>query len=78
MTALQLIEKKASKRIGMTAYTKSACAYHGKLGKIIDYHITETGDEKLPYAISYVLWFKSGEEIISHEKDTVLFLGSGE
>lgn len=74
MTTLQLVEKKAEKRIGMTAYTKSACASHGKPGKVIDYCITKTEDEKLPYAISYVLEFESGEELMSHEKDTVLFL----
>ena len=77
MTVLKQVEEKAARRIGMTASTKSACALHGKPGKIISYQITETGDTNLPYAISSLLGFESGEEIISHEKDTVVFLGSG-
>lgn len=76
MTELKRVEEKAMKRIGMTAYTKSACPLHGKPGKIKDYYIEETGDAKLPYAISYVLEFEPGKEVVSHEKDTVLFLGS--
>ena len=76
METLKKVEEVAVKRIGMTAYTNSACPLHGKPGKIKDYYITETGDAKLPYSISYVLGFKTGEEIVSHEKDTVIMLGS--
>ena len=75
-TELEKLKKKLDKSIGMQAYNKTDKTFFGKPARVEGYEIEETGDEKMPFKMTFILSYKTGEKLYSHGEDTVLLIAS--
>ena len=75
-TELEKLKNKLDKSIGMQAYNKNDKALFGIPARVVSYEIEETGDEKMPFKMTFILSYKTGKTIHSNGEDTVLLIDS--
>mgnify|MGYP003448055873 CR=1 FL=1 len=73
---LEKMKEKLDKSIGMKAYNKTDKALFGKTARVEGYEIEETGDEKMPFRVTFILSYETGEKLHSHGEDTVILIDS--
>ena len=73
-TEYENLKKKLEKSIGMQAYNKTDKTFYGIPARVEGYEIVETGDEKMPFDMTFILSYNSGEKLHSRGEDTVLLI----
>ena len=73
-TELEKLKGKLEKVIGMQAYNKNDKALFGIPARVVDYEIEEADDEKIPFKMTFILSYKTGEKLYSPGEDTVLLI----